>query len=122
MALLIAISSAVIILPVLGSIIPAGAVCVCVAMVVTGGCAEIGSDSASVANSCSPDRGASYMMICSGPSTSLVSLAVDGAGVLDCVVRSSSLTLSNALTSSAVSSLMYISHPRSDSAGLKSSH
>ena len=62
------------------------------------------------------------MVICSGPSTSLVSLAVDGAGVREGVVRSASFSSSSSLTSSAVSSLMYISHPRSDSAGLKSSH
>ena len=62
------------------------------------------------------------MTICSGPSTLLVSLAVDGAGVLECVVRSSLSISSNSLTSSAVSSLMSISHPRSGNAGLKSSH
>src|SRR3984885_5112777 len=40
-ALLMAISSAVIIVPVMGLIIPAGTVCVCVAIAVVGGCAEM---------------------------------------------------------------------------------
>src|ERR1700735_4855885 len=40
-ARLMAISSAVIMVPVMGLIIPAGTVCVCVAITVVGGCAEM---------------------------------------------------------------------------------
>ena len=77
----------VIILPVTGSMTPAGTVCVCVAMIVGPGCADMCSDSASSTNSRSSDLGASRITICSGPSTiSLSSLAVEGAGVQVCVV------------------------------------
>ena len=87
MALCRATSSSVIILPVTGLMTPAGTVCVCVAMIVVPGCAVMCSDSANSTNSLSPDLGASCITILSGSSPmSLASLAVEGAGVLVCVV------------------------------------
>ena len=72
------------------------------------GCADMCSDSANLANSCSSDLGALCMTILSGSSAALLPLlAVEGAGVLVCVVQVSSLlTLSSPRTSSVVSSLM----------------